>query len=484
MQFQGVIMRKINKFCIACGSEIISKAKFCAECGEETTSQIEAKNDIIEDNGNIEKTMDTLFSSVEISKLNENAPPPSLEHLESDNPIPIPATKISAPKPIPAPNLSTFTPEPKPIQKSNKKGLIIGSILGVGLIAIGAFLWIPYAEEQREYEIAQAEKARVERQAAELEKQKEIELEKQKQAEILSAFEAAKASNRITTLGEFVKKYPDSAYRQEAEDLAYASLERQNSKLALTAFQKWFPTRDASLRSIEDIGEEDIYIETGNWTGDFDFAGKPHGYGSARFPSGITVVGQAVHGEILSGKKTYPNGTVYNGKFGDIIQEEGQGVWVEKSGFRYEGLFEKGYFHGKGKATYTDGVTYEGDWVKDKITGTGVWIEPNGMKYEGSFLESAFHGKGKIIFENGNIYDGDWVKDQRTGKGIFIFTNGDRYEGDFISNNHTGKGVLKYENGDHYTGDFLNGKLHGKGILTFANGEVWEGEFIQSVFQE
>ncbi|MGB0514548.1 MAG: ATP-binding cassette domain-containing protein, partial [Wenzhouxiangellaceae bacterium] len=45
-----------------------------------------------------------------------------------------------------------------------------------------------------------------------------------------------------------------------------------------------------------------------------------------------------------------------------------------------EGAFEKGKPHGLGKIVFTDGGTYEGDWVEGKISGQGVATYANGVR--------------------------------------------------------------------------------------------------------
>jgi len=45
---------------------------------------------------------------------------------------------------------------------------------------------------------------------------------------------------------------------------------------------------------------------------------------------------------------------------------------LQDLGSKYEGQLDgKGNRHGKGKATYIDGSTYEGDWVEGRRHGNG-----------------------------------------------------------------------------------------------------------------
>ena len=52
----------------------------------------------------------------------------------------------------------------------------------------------------------------------------------------------------------------------------------------------------------------------------------------------------------------------------------------------YEGeVDETGLSHGKGKMTFLDGSTYEGDFVHGLSDGFGILKSPNGESYEGNW---------------------------------------------------------------------------------------------------
>jgi len=96
--------------------------------------------------------------------------------------------------------------------------------------------------------------------------------------------------------------------------------------------------------------------------------------------------------------------------------------------------------------TNLKGVTYEGEWVGDKLDGEGINIAPNGNVYEGYFREGKPHGFGKLCF------------------------NGNTYEGDFKQGNMTGRGILKTQDGSVYEGGILNSKAEGFGALRRPDG--------------
>jgi hypothetical protein len=67
----------------------------------------------------------------------------------------------------------------------------------------------------------------------------------------------------------------------------------------------------------------------------------------------------------------------------------------EWTGSRYEGEWLEGWYHGKGKYFFPDGVIYEGEFFKGEFHGTGTLIYPSGGKYKASW-------------ENGKMMEGDY----------------------------------------------------------------------------
>lgn len=45
-------------------------------------------------------------------------------------------------------------------------------------------------------------------------------------------------------------------------------------------------------------------------------------------------------------------------------------------------------------------------------------------KYEGETLEGWFHGKGRYTFDNGVVYEGQFSKGEFHGEGVLIYQNG------------------------------------------------------------
>ena len=94
-----------------------------------------------------------------------------------------------------------------------------------------------------------------------------------------------------------------------------------------------------------------------------------------------------------------------------------------------------------------------------------------GVRYEGFWEDGNYHGKGKMIYygKTENTEIGDWlecnfVKSQGVGQGVYHFADGRRYEGAFKQTEMNGKGKLYYPNGDVYEVEFADNKMQGKGV--------------------
>jgi hypothetical protein len=173
----------------------------------------------------------------------------------------------------------------------------------------------------------------------------------------------------------------------------------------------------------------------------------------------------------------WTNGNTYEGDWVKGILT-GKGTFKWKSGDVYTGEFVNGELNGKGIKNYANGNVFEGDWVKGEQTGNGIYKWTNGDVYTGEFVNNELNGKGNKKLANGDVYEGDWVKGNRTGKGIFEWKSGDVYTGDFINGELSGKGIYKWASGDTYEGDWVKGIRTGKGILKWKSGYVYTGDFI------
>ena len=62
--------------------------------------------------------------------------------------------------------------------------------------------------------------------------------------------------------------------------------------------------------------------------------------------------------------------------------------------------------HGRGKMTFANGATYEGDYVN----GRGEIRFDSGLIYDGQTQDNQRHGEGKMKYSNGRIFTCKWNK--------------------------------------------------------------------------
>ena len=98
----------------------------------------------------------------------------------------------------------------------------------------------------------------------------------------------------------------------------------------------------------------------------------------------------------------------------------------------------------------------------------------DGSTYIGTMLNDKMHGNGKSTFKNGDVYDGEYKDGKRDGKGKYTNKHGDVYDGEWKDGKADGKGKVTYANGDVYDGEWKDGKKDGKGKVTYANGHVYD----------
>lgn len=91
----------------------------------------------------------------------------------------------------------------------------------------------------------------------------------------------------------------------------------------------------------------------------------------------------------------------------------------------------------------------------------------------------------KTTYKDDTIaYEGQVVRQKMSGKGKMTFSNGDVYEGHFDNGAFNGKGLFTAKKGWTYEGEFVNGQPHGQGTLTTEKGVVYKGEFKKGVYQD
>ena len=130
----------------------------------------------------------------------------------------------------------------------------------------------------------------------------------------------------------------------------------------------------------------------GEYKGEVDADGKPHGQGAKTYVDGRKYVGGWEHGQPHGqGTLTYAGGRYVGGwKHG---RHHGLGTLIDAYG-EYKGDWYKGYEHGQGTLTYTGGNRYVGGWKHGKHHGQGTLTYASGRKYVGGWEHGEPHGEG------------------------------------------------------------------------------------------
>jgi hypothetical protein len=131
------------------------------------------------------------------------------------------------------------------------------------------------------------------------------------------------------------------------------------------------------------------YGTLSNGDGDFYEGGlkndHKHGPGIMKFADGRVFEGEYIRGQMIQGKMTYQDGSVYSGSWVDGMRH-GQGKCIFVDGSEYEGDFREGNFHGHGKMTWNDGGWYVGEWCDGEMHGRGKEIRPDGsLRHDGEW---------------------------------------------------------------------------------------------------
>jgi hypothetical protein len=194
-------------------------------------------------------------------------------------------------------------------------------------------------------------------------------------------------------------------------------------------------------------------------------------------PDGGRYFGSLVDGKLQGkGRATWSNGTSYEGWF-DQGLFSGNGRLRYTTGDVYEGNFEQGLQSGMGRLTTQQGHVFVGEFSKGELNGKGRQDGPSGTVYEGGFKANLYDGYGKLISLTGE-YSGEFRSGEYSGQGEMQFKDGRKYSGAFAHGRYEGKGRLTYPTGVVYEGDFLAGEFTGLGVATFPGGATHEGQFL------
>ncbi len=196
------------------------------------------------------------------------------------------------------------------------------------------------------------------------------------------------------------------------------------------------------------------------------------GYRYTTLPNGAKFLGKWESGQPVSGTIKYQNGT-------EAEIDYYASTLTFSNGDIYEGTLNVGCREGVGVMKYfATGDVYEGDFLKDEMTGNCTYRYANGDIYVGAVVNAQKHGYGEFTAANGNKYVGYYENDVRSGEGQYTWASGASYRGSYQNDLKHGYGVMVYESGDVYEGNFKDDKRDGEdGHYVWANGEIYNGTF-------
>ena len=157
---------------------------------------------------------------------------------------------------------------------------------------------------------------------------------------------------------------------------------------------------------------------------------------------------------------------------------------------------------GEGKATFvfSDGETYEGQWVDNKYEGQGRVRYNKDSSYVGEWKANLQDGQGKQTWASGSTYEGEWKAGQQHGHGVYTLagttTGYNVYEGQWAMGRKQGRGkyTIHKRNAilEEYEGEFKEDRRDGKGMCCYGGPvrtgptKLWDGrgELEMGTYQE
>ncbi|KAG5501581.1 hypothetical protein JKF63_03411 [Porcisia hertigi] len=161
-------------------------------------------------------------------------------------------------------------------------------------------------------------------------------------------------------------------------------------------------------------------------------------------------------GEVLADTFRYPDGSVYEGKYGiksdpnaevltavtSIVSPSVSGKKHGAGGAATAAVTAASsstpsalnvYMHGYGILDDSSSARYEGEWRNGLMEGFGVLSLPSGGRYTGEFAQNEFHGTGRYMWADGSYYEGEWCHNQMHGLGVYVDVTSKRWHGIFTN---------------------------------------------------
>ncbi|MEQ1770331.1 MAG: hypothetical protein ABL879_10875 [Devosia sp.] len=104
-----------------------------------------------------------------------------------------------------------------------------------------------------------------------------------------------------------------------------------------------------------------------------------------------------------------------------------------------------------------DVASYRGTLVDGRAEGEGTWLDVSGYGYEGQWRDGLMDGKGRLQLANGDEYVGSFTAGRREGRGTYVDATGAIYDGGFAQDQREGEGLFVPARGEPYRADWLDG---------------------------
>jgi hypothetical protein len=232
--------------------------------------------------------------------------------------------------------------------------------------------------------------------------------------------------------------------------------------------------------------------------------------------NGNIFEGDFVNGKPYNGTMIYEDGAPF-GNAGYTFDDFNDVYVICQNGASFKGIVDENGKRSKGKMTYVDGTSFDGEF-KDNIPYKGIRVIGNtifdgtfkkvkendycyqirsledrdkgyegGERFQGTLTygdKSVYEGSfendkpsfGKITYPNGNIFEGT-CRDYEPYKGKMTYTNGNVYEGNF----HDGEisdGIMTCRDGTIFeSGEISDGGDPIEGKMLYTNGDAFRGKF-------
>ena len=252
-------------------------------------------------------------------------------------------------------------------------------------------------------------------------------------------------------------------------------------------YKKYYPKDFITYKS-SPIKFKNENIFYGNWNENCLMEGYGIYYikGANVITEGVWIKGNLIFGRIFlptgdiyegeikknifngKGKIIFSNGEKYTGDFldGEI---SGTGIYNFPDKTKYSGNIKNGLFNGIGKMTWINGTEYNGNFCDSSLNGHGI-MKNTTEKYEGLFEKNEFNGKGTYYFRDGDIYDGNFENGIKNGKGIYKRNDKVIFKGIFNNDLPNGQGIMTY-NENKIKGYWRNGLFVGNPEIINGNLE-------------